>query len=83
MRVSYYPGCSLESTARDYDESLRAVFDILDIELNELEDWNCCGASSAHITDDFLSAALPMRNLGLQRERIMICSFPAWRVLTG
>ena len=68
MRVSYYPGCSLESTARDYDESLRAVFDVLGIELRELEDWNCCGASSAHITDDFLSMALPMRNLEIAEK---------------
>jgi heterodisulfide reductase subunit B len=65
MRVSYYPGCSLEGTAREYGESTEAVCKALGIELEELEDWNCCGATSAHSTNDFLSLALPARNLSL------------------
>ena len=63
MKISYYPGCSLHGTAKEYDESTRAVCYQLGIELIELEDWNCCGASSAHCTDEFLSNALPERNL--------------------
>jgi heterodisulfide reductase subunit B len=63
LNVSYYPGCSLEGTAREYAESIVAVSRILDIELTELEDWNCCGASSAHATSDELAFALPARNL--------------------
>jgi heterodisulfide reductase subunit B len=63
MRVSYYPGCSLEGTAREYGESASAVCQALGIELDELEDWNCCGASAAHSTDDSLSLALPARDL--------------------
>lgn len=63
MKVSYYPGCSLLGTAREYEESIRAVCNVLGIELCELEDWNCCGASSAHSTNEFLSIALPARNL--------------------
>ena len=39
MKVSYYPGCSLEGTAKEYDESTRAVCRALGIELEELEDW--------------------------------------------
>jgi heterodisulfide reductase subunit B len=69
MRVSYYPGCSLEGTAREYDESTRAVCQALGIELDELEDWNCCGATSAHSTNDYLSLALPARNLSLADEK--------------
>jgi heterodisulfide reductase subunit B len=65
MKVSYYPGCSLEGTAKEYDESTRAICQALGIELEELEDWNCCGASSAHNTNEFLSLALPARNLSL------------------
>jgi len=65
MRVSYYPGCSLEGTAREYDESTRAVCQALGIELDELEDWNCCGATSAHSTSEFLSLTLPARTLSL------------------
>lgn len=65
---SYYPGCSLESTACEYDASVRAVFRALEVELREIEDWNCCGASSAHCVDPFLALALPARNLALAQE---------------
>lgn len=63
MRLAYYPGCSLESSAREYDESLRALLDALGMELVELPDWTCCGASSAHQLDPFLAVALPGRDL--------------------
>jgi heterodisulfide reductase subunit B len=53
----------LESTAREYDLSLRAVAAQVGIELVELPDWNCCGASSAHAVDPLLAVALPTRNL--------------------
>ena len=69
MIVSYYPGCSLEGTASEYDESTRAVCQTLGIELEELEDWNCCGASSAHSTDEYLSVALPARNLSIAAKK--------------
>ena len=48
MKVSYYPGCSLEGTATDYARSIQAVCASLDIELEEIPDWNCCGATAAH-----------------------------------
>lgn len=63
MKVSYYPGCSLEGTAREYAESIAAVSRVLGIELQELPDWTCCGSSSAHVTDDMLAVALSARNL--------------------
>lgn len=69
MKVSYYPGCSLRGTAREYDESIRDVCQALGIELAELDDWSCCGASSAHSTNDFLSVALPARNLTLAEKQ--------------
>lgn len=65
MEYTYYPGCSLTGTAKEYDDSIRQVFDALGIGLRELEDWNCCGASSAHVTDDELAIALAARNLAL------------------
>jgi heterodisulfide reductase subunit B len=68
MKVSYYPGCSLEATARDYQESLSFVCSELEIELAEIPDWSCCGASAAHSTDEFLSLALPSRNLALAEQ---------------
>lgn len=69
MKYTYYPGCSLHSTSWEYDASTRAVFRRLGIELEELEDWSCCGATSAHATDDFLGKALPLRNLILAEEK--------------
>ncbi|RPI84713.1 MAG: heterodisulfide reductase subunit B, partial [Chloroflexi bacterium] len=46
MDFSYYPGCSLHSTGSEFDASVQAVFRTLNVGLRELEDWNCCGASS-------------------------------------
>lgn len=63
MKVSYYPGCSLDAVGREYGESMAAVSKTLGIELKELPDWTCCGSSSAHATDDMLAIALPARNL--------------------
>jgi len=69
LKFSYYPGCSLESTAKEYDQSIREVAKILDVDLMELDDWSCCGASSGHCTNHQLSLALPARNLALtERE---------------
>jgi heterodisulfide reductase subunit B len=69
MKLGYYPGCSLLATAREFDESLRAVAGVLGIELVELDDWSCCGATSAHATNHLLGIALPARNLALAEEQ--------------
>ncbi|MDD5344551.1 MAG: CoB--CoM heterodisulfide reductase iron-sulfur subunit B family protein [Smithella sp.] len=63
MKVSYYPGCSLHATGKEYDQSMKAVSRALNIELKEVDDWSCCGASSAHSTNFDLSIALSARNL--------------------
>lgn len=63
MKLSYYPGCSLNGTALDYDKSVREVCSRLGIELVEIDDWNCCGASSAHMTSHEIGMRLPIRNL--------------------
>lgn len=63
MRLSYYPGCSLHATAKEYGLSTIAVCEALGIELAEIPDWSCCGASSAHSLDRTLSIALPARNI--------------------
>ena len=68
MKLSYYPGCSLHGTALDYDHSVREVCRRLDIELIEIPDWNCCGASSAHMTNHEIGVRLPMRNLLIASE---------------
>ncbi|MHB1420021.1 MAG: CoB--CoM heterodisulfide reductase iron-sulfur subunit B family protein [Bacillota bacterium] len=69
MKFTYYPGCSLHSTAEEYDSSTQTVFRELGIELEELKDWNCCGASSAHSLNGYLSHALPLRNLILAEKQ--------------
>jgi len=63
MQVGYYPGCSLESSAKEFDLSLRAMFQEMQISLQEIPDWNCCGASPAHSLSEELGMALPYRNL--------------------
>ena len=76
MKVSYYPGCALHGTAREYDESTRAVARVLEVELCELPDWNCCGASSAHVTDESLAEKLVSRNLRIARKQGMDVVIP-------
>lgn len=63
MRYAYYPGCSLEATGRPYQESVVAVAKALGIELVELEDWNCCGATAYMSVNEVLSFSLSARNL--------------------
>lgn len=69
MKIGYFPGCALEASSLEFDLSTRKVMDSLGVELVELPDWNCCGATSAHDTNHLLSIALPARNLAIaQRE---------------
>ena len=63
MRYAYYPGCSLEATGRPYEESVQEVAKALGIELVELEDWNCCGATAYMSVNEVLSFSLSARNL--------------------
>jgi heterodisulfide reductase subunit B len=65
MKYFYYPGCSLEGTAIDYDVSTRAVMSALGLELIDVEDWTCCGASAGEVMSPLLSLALSARNLAL------------------
>jgi heterodisulfide reductase subunit B2 len=69
MHIGYYPGCSQEGTAKEYDKSLREVLKILDVDLTEIDDWSCCGATSAHVTSHKLSLALSARNLALAEKQ--------------
>ena len=64
-KIALYPGCSLEGSGGAFQTSLAAVFRALGIEVADLEDWSCCGASSAHAVDHKLHLALTMRNLAL------------------
>ena len=68
MEYLYFPGCSLETSGKPYDESLRAVFRALGIELKQLEDWNCCGATMYMSVDEAVSLAISARNLALAEK---------------
>lgn len=64
-KLTYYPGCSLATTAKENNESLILLFEHLGYELVELEDWNCCGSSSAHSINHDMAFDLATRNLSL------------------
>ncbi len=63
--LTYYPGCSLKTSSKFYETSIKQVFSSYGIEIQELPDWSCCGASAAHTVDDRLAHALVARNLAL------------------
>jgi len=65
MTIGYYPGCSLKQSSALYDHQSRRVFAEIGVDLVELADWNCCGATSAGKVDDFLAVAMPARNIGI------------------
>jgi len=64
----YFPGCSLKGTGVAYEESLRALFRLLDLPLAELDDWNCCGATSYMSIDEGSAFSLSARNLTLAQK---------------
>ncbi len=68
MKISYFPGCSLHGTGKEFGLSVEEVSKALGVELQEVDDWSCCGASSAHATNFMLSLALPARDL-IQAEK--------------
>ena len=71
MTLGLYPGCSLKGSSREYTESVLAVANACGIELIEIEDWNCCGATAAHNLNKELSLALPARILSLAEKQGM------------
>jgi heterodisulfide reductase subunit B2 len=68
MRYTHFPGCSLESTGIGHNMSLRAVCQALGIEIEELEDWNCCGSPAYFDIDEMASLCLAGRNLALAEK---------------
>lgn len=69
MKIGYFPGCSLHGTAIEYNESLINVCSAFGYELEEIKDWNCCGATAAHSLNKMLSIALPARTLALAEKQ--------------
>lgn len=67
--IGYYPGCSLSGGGIELDLSIRAVAKAAGVELKEIDDWNCCGATAAHNLNHDLAVALPFRTLALAEEQ--------------
>jgi heterodisulfide reductase subunit B len=69
MTLGFYPGCSLKGSSREYAESVLAVVKAFGIEIDEIKDWNCCGATAAHNLNKKLALALPARILSLAEKQ--------------
>ncbi len=65
MKYAFYPGCSLEVNAAAYDVSTKAVERALGLELQEIDDWNCCGATEYFSQDELTACSVIARNLAL------------------
>ncbi len=68
MKYAYYPGCSLKGTGRAYEESLLPVLKHLGVELQELDDWNCCGATAYMAVDEGKACVAAARNLAIAEK---------------
>jgi heterodisulfide reductase subunit B len=68
VKYAFYPGCSLESSAKEYKESTLIAAEGLGLDLTEIPDWICCGSTPAHMSDRLLSIVLPSYNLLLARR---------------
>lgn len=68
MRYAYYPGCSLKGTGKAYEKSFLSLFNTLEIDLQEIPDWNCCGATTYMAIDDMAGLALSLRNIVLAQQ---------------
>lgn len=75
--LSYFPGCSLATTAKENSASLKSFLKHFNINLTEIEDWNCCGSSSTHSVDTGLALALAARNLFIApKDKPMLIACP-------
>ncbi len=67
-RYAYFPGCSLEKIALSYNQSTQETTKKLGVELKELDDWNCCGATAYFHVDEILAYTLCARNLAMAEK---------------
>ncbi|HEY64736.1 MAG TPA: hypothetical protein G4O02_09195 [Caldilineae bacterium] len=67
-KVAYFPGCSLHSSATEYDQTARLAAKEVGLELVEPPGWICCGSTPAHATDHLLATVMPMRTLAVVEQ---------------
>ncbi|TFG73266.1 MAG: heterodisulfide reductase subunit B [Anaerolineales bacterium] len=68
MRYGYYPGCSLESISSEYDQSMRKLFKALDVEIEDLKDWICCGTVAAASLSHLIGLATPLWSVARSKK---------------
>ncbi len=68
VTLSYYPGCSMKTSSKLYEASMKKVFSRYGVGLKEVEDWSCCGASAASTIDETTAYALPARNIAVAEK---------------
>jgi heterodisulfide reductase subunit B len=78
MKYLFYPGCSMHGAALEYQVSMLAVLKHVGVEVQELDDWTCCGASVASVVSELLGLAMPARNLALAEKM-----GDGWELLVG
>ena len=84
VRYSYFPGCSLATTAKENNASLTSFLGHFDVGLDEVEDWNCCGSSSTHSVNSGLALALASRNLSIApSHRPLLVACPGCHLRLG
>jgi heterodisulfide reductase subunit B len=69
MKIGYFPGCSLHKVAKEYDKSVYRVSEKLGIELEELKDWNCCGAMEVVAVNPLAAEGIVARNLAIAEKQ--------------
>ncbi|MFH1454487.1 MAG: CoB--CoM heterodisulfide reductase iron-sulfur subunit B family protein, partial [Armatimonadota bacterium] len=79
MEYLYYPGCSQEVSASNYNKSTFKACEKLKIKLTELEDWNCCGATNYLAVEELMGFSIAARNFALAqqkgfKEMLVICN---------
>jgi len=63
MKLLYYPGCTLKTSAKNLEKSAFAIMEALGHEMVEMEDWNCCGVVASLTDDDLMHHLAPLRSL--------------------
>lgn len=79
MKISYYPGCTLKTKAKNLDQAAIAALEALGVEVQEIDRWNCCGAVHSLTADDLIHQVGPVRNLVRAKEQgatqlVTLCS---------
>jgi heterodisulfide reductase subunit B len=70
MKMLFFPGCSMQGAARPYLQSLAALQQHLQMELEEIDDWNCCGATEYVAVHRLPAFALVARNLAIAQKQM-------------